>query len=177
MPISHAISKHGKENFTIAPLAECESQTELDRLEVYYVDTLNTWSPNGYNLKAGQGAGQMSAEVKAKISRANKGRKFTKEHRHKLSESHMGQIISKKERRRRSKFMRGKRLPDSAYANAIKTNAKTYHLISPDGKPVTIVNMAKFCRKHGYSKSKMCELMRGKRANYRGWIAVSCDAP
>src|SRR3990172_7932248 len=85
MPISFAIHKYGFENFESPILKNCYSQHELDESEKELVNYYNTWSPNGYNLKAGNGRGAMSDETKLKISKANTGKKVSDETKLKLS--------------------------------------------------------------------------------------------
>lgn len=47
--ISQAIQKYGKENFLFEVIEECE-KSELDKKEQYWIKTLNTLIPNGYNV-------------------------------------------------------------------------------------------------------------------------------
>lgn len=168
MPISDAIGRYGKENFSIETLKNCSSLDDMNFWEKYYVNTLNTWVPNGYNLKAGNGSGACSDEIKKKISRSNKGRKVSQETRDKLSKSHKGIRMSDETRRKLSNINKGKPLSELARENSIKASSKTYELILADGNHQIITNMAEFARNNGYSKSKLCELVRRKRHQYRG---------
>jgi len=73
--ISSAIRFYGKENFTVEELASANNQNELNELEVFYVNKLNTLSPAGYNHRAGGFQnGKCSEELKAKISLAKAGK-------------------------------------------------------------------------------------------------------
>jgi len=170
MAITAAISKYGEEAFERSVLCECQSQSELDKMEVYYIKERSTLSPNGYNLSmGGNGKGKMSEESKRKVSEANKGRVFTKVHREKLSKSHMGQTISEKERQRRRDFMKGKQPNAEALANSIKSCSKTYLVELPDGEETEVTNMAQYCRENRLSTSKMSQLSTGKRKTYKGY--------
>jgi group I intron endonuclease len=100
MPICKAIAKYGKENFKIEVLVLCNSYDELNEKELFYANELNTWSPNGYNLKAGDGKGSMSPETKAKIAAANTGMKRTPEARQNMSNAHKGKTLSEKQRKK-----------------------------------------------------------------------------
>jgi group I intron endonuclease len=67
-----AIERYGKESFTAELLNSCVDKKSLDDVERFYIKTLNTVRPNGYNISLG-GTGvmhgrKMSAESKAKIS-------------------------------------------------------------------------------------------------------------
>ena len=78
-PIHASIQKHGKDNFTIEVICECETQEELDTQELYFANTLNSFSPSGYNLKAGQGHGSFSEETKNKMSKSASGRRASEQ--------------------------------------------------------------------------------------------------
>lgn len=49
----HAIKKYGWKNFTVEILDECKTVDELNEREIYWIKTLNTKTPNGYNLTDG----------------------------------------------------------------------------------------------------------------------------
>lgn len=51
--IGRAIKKYGWENFSVEILEECTSPEELFEREKYWIKTLNTKNPNGYNLTDG----------------------------------------------------------------------------------------------------------------------------
>ena len=78
--IKHALHKHCLENFTFTILEECLKEDLNDR-EIYWIKKLNTQSPHGYNMTAG-GGGSLNAskQTRAKMSKAKKGKKLTKEH-------------------------------------------------------------------------------------------------
>ena len=73
-----AIKKYGKEAFSMEVLNTCLNKEALDSVERFYIATLNTVRPNGYNLALG-GSGVMhgrklSTEARAKISKSLMGR-------------------------------------------------------------------------------------------------------
>ncbi len=150
MPIGLAIAKYGKDNFRIEELCTCESQQELDKMEVYYAKLLNTFSPNGYNLKAGAGNGSMSTETKLKIGVANTGKKVSDETRRRLSESHKGMKLSQATKDKLSAINRG-------------------------GDLITVTNMRQFCIANGLQPSKMCLVGQGKRNHHKGWRLAPTD--
>lgn len=172
MPISLAISKYGKENFLVEKLGEYESLDELNAAEKAFADALNTWSPNGYNLKAGNGIGAMSEVTKEKIRKANLGRKVSDETRWRLSASHVGLRRSEATRQKLSDCNKGKPLSASARLNSVIAVSKSYSLVSPSGDVIEVTNMASFCRQHDLSNAKMCEVVRGRRYKYKGWRAT-----
>ena len=168
--ITAAIHKCGWDSFEVDIICECGTQEELDSMELSHIEARSTISPQGYNLRAGgEGRGGCSEETRTRISQSNKGRKFSENHRKNLSKSHKGIMWSEEQRRKASEFMKGKRLCSKAYTNSLKSCSKNYVLIDPGGRKIHITNMAAFCRDNGLSKSKMCELVRGRCNRYRGY--------
>ncbi len=51
--IGRAIRKHGKENFRYGVIKSCASKSEMDYWEKFFIKTLKTKSPVGYNLTDG----------------------------------------------------------------------------------------------------------------------------
>lgn len=171
MPICLAIKKYGKENFSIEALAKCDNQEALDALESYYAKKLNTFSPNGYNLKAGKGRGAMSEETKEKIRQANLGKKASIETRKKLSESHKGIRLSDEAKAKMSQRLKGRKFsPEHLRKIAETRESKTvYQVVSPTGVHHEVRNMKQFCIEHGLQPSNMSEVVNGKVKQHKGW--------
>lgn len=169
MPIALAMHKYGTEHFKIEVLFTCSSQTDLDTMELHYATTLNTFVPNGYNLRAGNGRGSVAPETIEKIRISNRGKKASEETRRKLSESRRGKKWSEATRAKLSLYWKGKPLSPAARANSLAATVKTHELLDPDGQPVTVTNMAAFCREHGLERSQMSEVTRGHKRSYKGW--------
>lgn len=51
--IKSAIKKYGKDSFTIEQLDTANTTDELNEKEIYWIEKLNTVTPNGYNLTHG----------------------------------------------------------------------------------------------------------------------------
>jgi hypothetical protein len=84
--LSIDIKEYGQKAFSIRVLQECGTQEEADTAEQHYIESLNTKSPNGYNLRDGGIHGKQapetivlhkkkvySAETRAKLSAAHRG--------------------------------------------------------------------------------------------------------
>lgn len=170
MPITQAIKKYGKENFKIELLEECVSQEDMNDREIYWAKHLNTFSPNGYNLKAGKANGIVSDEVRIKIGEANRGKKRSVETIRRLSVSHFGQKWSEKQILAASKRMSGKRASDLCYQNSVKATQKTYILLGPDKTVYYIENLRKFCKEHKLMYCKMNSVVNKHASHHRGWI-------
>ena len=65
--IHSAIVKYGVNNFRVEVIDTATSQDELNEKEAYWISTLNTISPNGYNLQNGGVRTQLSEESRKKI--------------------------------------------------------------------------------------------------------------
>ncbi len=57
----------------------------------------------------------------------------------------------------------------SPFDNYEKAGAKTFNVVNPSGKPVTIYNMRKFCRDNNLNRSCMNNVVWGKAQNHKGW--------
>lgn len=176
MPISAAIKKYGFENFTVEVLLSCCcDQQELNDQELRLVNELNTWSPCGYNLRAGDGKGSMSEETKKKIGDKHRGKKASPETIKKLSDSHKGYKVKQETKDKLSLIFKGKKPHINTQIGSSLKNAKHYKLIDPDGNIIEIFNMKKYCKLHNLHASNMCELVRGKVSQYKGYKNIQAN--
>jgi len=84
--IHRAIRKYGKDAFEISILAEVDTLTILDQIEIEQIVKQGTLVPNGYNTKTGGHHPEFSEETRKKISVAKKGVKVhTTEFKQKMS--------------------------------------------------------------------------------------------
>ena len=89
LAIHRAMRKYGNENFRVEVLDSCDSQSQLNELEQYYIKLFGTLAPlgHGYNMTPG-GDGlsgfTMSLESKLKMSLAKKGKRLSEEHKAKI---------------------------------------------------------------------------------------------
>jgi group I intron endonuclease len=118
----NAIRKYGSESFDWEIMAEgiCSQET-LNELEKHFICLYNTYH-DGYNSTLGGGTSigfRHSEKTKKKMSIMRKGKlagkkhpfygkKFTEEHRKKLSETHKGKKLSVETRKKMSKFQKNK---------------------------------------------------------------------
>lgn len=66
--LNNSIKKHGEENF-IVELLECCICEKADELETFYINSLNSLYPNGYNLKNGGQSFKHDDNSKKKVSK------------------------------------------------------------------------------------------------------------
>lgn len=169
MAISHAIKKHGKENFTIVEIDNASNLEELNEKEEYYIKLYNSMSPNGYNLTSGGKVKLVSEETKIKISLSNKGKKASPETLKKLSESHKGFKVTEETKKKLSLINKGKTPHINTINASREKNSKTYNIISPNGDLVKIKNLREFCRCNNLPYNRFNELVNNKRYQYKGW--------
>ena len=92
--IKRAVKKYGKENFSKKIDKIFETREEANLYEAEIVNEKWIEREDTYNLRIGGMNGyswKMSEEVKIKISKSLKGRKFSEEHSRKISEAQIGE--------------------------------------------------------------------------------------
>lgn len=97
--IKRSIKKYGKDNFKkeILEVVDGDSILLLSERERFWIKTLDTMHPNGYNLTEGGDNGySLSDEAKQKISKTHKGKIISEETRMKISKSQLGRVSSNK---------------------------------------------------------------------------------
>lgn len=57
------------------------------------------------------------------------------------------------------------------------TNSKRYIVTQPDGVVVEVVNMKRFCKDNGLTRSKMSLVAQGKRTHHKGYSCVFMTTP
>jgi group I intron endonuclease len=176
MPIASAIRKYGSDSFEVSVLETCESQEALNEREIFWARHLCTFSPRGYNLRAGAGAGAMSQELKDRISKSLMGRRVTDETRRRLSVSHLGKRMNEETKQKLSRHWKGKKPSELAQQRSSESCQKTYDVTSPDGVTTRIVNMRKFCHDNTLSHTKMSSVVHGRIASHKGWRAIEVSS-
>jgi len=83
---------------------------------------------------------------------ANKGKKHTKEHNKKISESLMGHVQ-----------------PQSQKDKVAKALCKPYQIIEPNGNVVMIENLNKYCRENNLDVGNMTKVAQGKARQHKGY--------
>ena len=103
-PFYNAINKYGLESFIWETIYICNDENELNKMEMYFIQELNTLHPNGYNLSLG-GDGQSgfkhSEESRRKISKNNWMRGLPKERHPMYGKHHTNEAKEKMSRARK----------------------------------------------------------------------------
>ncbi len=116
--IDRAIAKYGIDAFDVSVIEECDDEEKLNEREIYWIAFYNCIRPNGYNICSGGKNGSVghtvSPETRAKISKANKGRKhpISPETRQKMIASRIAnkKPVSAETRAKISAARKGKKL-------------------------------------------------------------------
>lgn len=129
-PFVNAIKKYGIENFEWEIIDEATSLDELDEKEVYWINEHNSLTPNGYNVLGGGQKNRIVSEdlskrisdglkksdkwqktlnsteyqekVKTKFIGHNKGKKFSQEHKNKISQKNAPRLIEQNKNKSKS---------------------------------------------------------------------------
>jgi group I intron endonuclease len=141
-----SLKKHGRDNFKFEVIDQANSREELCNKEIYWIKTLTTLSPNGYNLTiGGDGILEMTQEIRNKISKSKKGKKIPKL---------QGREISHKQRLAISSKLGGRKV--------IAKNIETQEI-----KEYAYVTQTKI---DGFNPSLVCAVIKGKRKSHKGYI-------
>ena len=143
--IHNAIQKYGKESFEWHVIENNIPIEDLGYREIFWIASLNTISPNGYNIRNGGNISPISEETRRKISESKKGSTHTIETKRKISKSKTGQKYgphSKEAKRKIGDAQRGKLSPrygKPAYNRGISPTLETRKKMSivKKGKPST----------------------------------------
>lgn len=154
--LQRVFNKLGEECIKIEPIEFCDKKNINER-EQYWIDFYDSTNPNkGFNL------------VKLVNSRGTLGYKYTKKQKEKISAATKLRM-QKKEEREKISITLAKKIKKDKSSFGGKFAAKTFLLISPDGKNVEIYNLCKFCRDNELDYKKMIAVSSGKRIEYLGW--------
>lgn len=131
-PLYNAIKKDGKDRFRIELIEYCTKRNVSNR-ERYWIKTLNTKNPNGYNLTKG---GELSIahlkRIRKRMSKSHRGKKHSLQTKQKLSISltKSKYVISLKKRVKQ--FTRGGKLV--TIHESIISAARTFNKINCNGE-------------------------------------------
>jgi len=142
-PLARAIRKYGAENFSLKAIANATSLSMLNDLEIISIKDYKTKVPYGYNIKDGGANNNVSDETRKRMSMARKGKRFSLEHKARLSAAlkgrerpwlfgnahNLGKKCSEETRKRISRSLFG-----NQYAKGFKHSIETRMKISLAGK-------------------------------------------
>lgn len=181
--IEQAIKKYGKKNFQREVLEECDTFEKLNEREKYWILQFNSCDSNiGYNRSfGGDGFSGMTPETKEKlknrkrrklseltkekISKSNKDKPKSEEHKKSLS-------VAWEKRKIEKPFTQQTldKMSNSMIGKNVGKYIKVYEFRGPDEVIYkTDKGFAKFGRSHHIHLNNLRELIRGEREEYHGW--------
>ena len=101
-----------------------------------------------------------SEETKLKISNSNKGKRFSEQHKKKLS-------IARKKRITKKETIEKQRASSTG-----KINIKLFKLTDPFGNEyITTNGLTMFCKEHNLTRTNITRVADGQREHHKGWRA------
>jgi group I intron endonuclease len=121
--LSHAIKKYGWESFETYIIEEitCPSQIVLDRLEINWIQRLNSIK-TGYNIMLGGAAGKHSDETKKLLSHIARNSPTLKDRMEKLKNSKIGTHRSESTKEKLRKAHLGRKHSEESRKNMSSSN-------------------------------------------------------
>lgn len=108
--LTRAINKWGRNNFSCKVLEVCNTKSELDTREIYWINKFNAMvSENFYNISTGGTGGNLGYLANQKRSQTIMGHRVSEETKQKMSVSAMGHIVSNETREKLRKANIGKK--------------------------------------------------------------------
>jgi group I intron endonuclease len=184
--IQNAIQKYGVDAFAFEVLELC-AESDLNNRERFWIVTLNTLSPHGYNLQTGgDSGGRLSAEARAKMSQSKLGNQNTKgntlsvEHRENISKGLKGKTDGEKNgmygrrltpehRQALSETHKGK--PKSAKQRSKMSQAQRGEKNHNYGKTASAETRAKMRKSHKNRPSQSAETRKKRSESVKRWCA------
>ena len=166
--IHRAYKKYGKDSFKRTILDYAASKEELNFMEAYYIQSLQTKAPNGYNIATGGRGGytgELSEESRKKISQFHKGKPKTAEHRRHLSEAKKGISHAQTEETKRkiSKSHMGIEPWNKGKGLSVSQFTK-------EGEFVRSWNSLTEASQNGFNISKISECLHGTRKTHGNFV-------
>jgi len=113
-----------------------------------------------------------SPEQRVKMSRSQKGRRLTREHRQKLTEAWKTRShdMTEDQKDKLSKALKGQKKSDETRRKMSTGSARfEYELVSPCGDVYVVQGLNKFSEEHGLSPRSLLDAVKGKTAHHMGW--------
>jgi len=195
-PFHCALREYGIEAFSYRILEENIHDKHLTKRENFYIESLDTLSPNGYNQNYGR---VYSEETRNKLSVAGSKKsywvtdpngvstkiinltKFCREHgldtktmfnvSNRIITNHKGwRCAAVTGRLAKMTEKEQKKYIKGKHGKTIKFGrSKSYWVTDPNGVSTKIINLTKLCKEHGLSFTPMIYVSRGNVDNHKGW--------
>lgn len=166
--LKSAFTKYGIENFDFKLIC-IGFDSNLNDLEIYYINKYNSISPNGYNLRlGGNSGGRHNEETKKKISETLKNRSDIVRSKHQLGKPHTEEVKNKI-----SKSLSGRKLSSETKEKMRILNIKhrVFKMEPKTGEVLEIFNgYVDAALNVGVSKGVIWRVCNGKGKTAKGFI-------
>lgn len=143
--LQKSFNKYGESSFKMEIIKEC-AVDELDKLEIYYMRKYNSIDKTlGYNMVIGGNTNKSFPDyIRQKMSRSQKGRIISEEHRKRIGEWHKGKTISPKDIEKANKTKKDNQIQwGETNPNAVLTNDDVEKLIKDMLNGLTVEDVMK----------------------------------
>jgi group I intron endonuclease len=161
-----ALNKYGIENFDFKLIC-IGFDSNLNDLEIFYINKFNSIAPNGYNLRSGgNNGGKHNEETKRKISETLKKTLSITKRENKLGKAHTEETKLKI-----SNSNKGKK---HKIETIEKCRMKTKHTVLQLDMSENIINVffntVEAAKALGTTKNNICMVCNGKRKSAKGFL-------
>lgn len=143
--LQKSFNKYGESSFKMEIIKEC-AVDELDKLEIYYMRKYNSIDKTlGYNMVIGGNTNKSFPDyIRQKMSRSQKGRIISEEHRKRIGKWHKGKTISPKNIEKANKTKKDNQIQwGETNPNAVLTNDDVEKLIKDMLNGLTVEDVMK----------------------------------
>lgn len=154
MPISFAIQKYGKENFSIEIIYSTDNLNDLNLKEEYFINLLKPQ----YNVATGGQGGNLF-----------EGKKHKEASKQLIRESRIGKKDSPETIEKKKNARIGKKQSLSTIQKKIEKQSKEYFFLNEKDENIVIKNLNEYCRKNKLSSSAMRGVYFGQRKTHKGY--------
>ncbi|MBR1419537.1 MAG: GIY-YIG nuclease family protein [Selenomonadaceae bacterium] len=161
--IGRAIQKYGWTNFSVKVIEVCDTIEQLNEREKFWIAKYDSIVPNGYNLTEGGNNGTHSADVCARLSAANTGKKLSAETCKKISEAKKGTHLSKETRAKMSAMRKGKSKSNETRARMKLAQTKNRKVVYCIETRQTFESIKAAAESYGIRSGEISSVCNGKR--------------
>lgn len=143
--LQKSFNKYGESSFKMGIIKEC-AVDELDKLEIYYMRKYNSIDKTlGYNMVIGGNTNKSFPDyIRQKMSRSQRGRIISEEHRKRIGKWHKGKTISPKDIEKANKTKKDNQIQwGETNPNAVLTNDDVEKLIKDMLNGLTVEDVMK----------------------------------
>jgi group I intron endonuclease len=194
-----AIKKYGRENFRKEILLFARNEQALNILEMMAVTPEFCNRRDNYNLKEGGNSGRPNAKTREKMRQKklgprnhNYGKPKTAEWKAKVSAAHKGRVVSEETRRKLSIARRGRKITEEtrrkigiASAALVRTPTHKQRIGNANARPFPDLynihtgeecrnnfNVSAFCRDKKIHPAGLLRVINGKWKQHKGWALL-----